>query len=127
MALPKRRPTLKTNEPGIENHSRWVLYHGTSTRRLHGIFKENLLLTSKAGDPTIALTTERSVAEYFACSAVFGDRHDYPNEESSGVVLALDGEELLARNCDLTEFSDPVWGEDECDWENEMGRNCRIG
>jgi hypothetical protein len=72
--------------------------------------KEGILRTSKTGDVKIALTTERSVAEYFACNAVFGDRHDHPEEESSGVVLVFNGEGLLARNYDLSEFRDHFWG-----------------
>lgn len=100
--------------------SRWVLYHGTSTARLKNILKENRLRTSKPGDPKIALTTERSVAEYWACHSVLTDRHDHPDEESSGIILVLDGERLLAHNYDLTEFRDEIWGEGECDWENEI-------
>jgi hypothetical protein len=75
------------------------------------------------GDQKIALTTERSVAEYFACNAVFADKHDYPDEDSTGVVHMLDGEELLALNYDLAEFRDPIWGDGGCDWENEI--ECR--
>jgi hypothetical protein len=100
--------------------SRWVLYHGTSTARLKSILKEGRLHVSNPGDPKISLTTERSVAEYWACLAVFGDRHDHLDEESSGVVLMLDGERLLALNYHLTEFRDDIWGEGECDWENEI-------
>jgi hypothetical protein len=32
----------------------------------------------------------------------------------------LDGEELLALDYNLVPFSDPYWGEGECDWENEI-------
>jgi hypothetical protein len=73
-----------------------------------------------AGRPEIALTTERSVAEYFACVAVFADRRDRPDEESSGVVLVLDGEGLIALNYDLSEFRDHIWGGGKCDWGNEI-------
>jgi hypothetical protein len=86
---------VKRNERVLNKGSRWVLYHGTSTVRLKTILKEGCLRTSKPGDPKIALTTERSVAGCFACSAVFGDRHDHPDEGSSGVVLVLDAERLL--------------------------------
>jgi hypothetical protein len=72
------------------------------------------------GDQKISLTTERSVAEYFACNAVFGDKRNYPDEESSPVVLVLDGEGLLADNYNLVPFSDPYWGDGESDWENEI-------
>jgi hypothetical protein len=59
-------------------------------------------------------------ALYFACNAVFADRHDHPDDDCSAVILVLDGEGLLAFNYNLVEFSDPVWGEGECDWENEI-------
>lgn len=93
------------------NGSRWVLYHGTSTARLKRILEDGRLRKATVGDQKIALTTERSVAEYFACNAVFADKHDRPDQESSPVVLALDGEGLLADNYDLVSFSDPIWGE----------------
>lgn len=111
---------MKTSEHGVDKRSRWVLYHGTSTARLNSILKEDRLRISDPGDPKVSLTTERSVAEYWACHAVLGDRHDRADEESSGVVLVLDGEKLLAREYDLKEFSDDLWGEGECDWENEI-------
>jgi hypothetical protein len=111
---------MKPNERPVDEGSRWVLYHGTSTARLKGILSDGRLRTSQPGDPKIALTTERSVAEYFACVAVFGDRRDRPAQESSGVVLVLDGEGLIALNFDLWEFRDHIWGEGKCDWENEI-------
>jgi hypothetical protein len=114
---------VRQNEQHLYEGTRWVLYHGTSTARLERILGEDRLRRARVGDQKIALTTERSVAEYFACNAVFGDRHDLPNEESSGVVLVLDGEGLLVLNYDLVPFSDPVWGDGECDWENEI--ECR--
>lgn len=82
--------------------SRWVLYHGTSTRRFKTILKEGILRTSNPGEPTIALTTERSVTEYFACNVVAGHRHDHPEDESSGTVLVLDAEWLLSLNSSST-------------------------
>ncbi|MGA8707062.1 MAG: hypothetical protein WB646_08760 [Steroidobacteraceae bacterium] len=111
---------MKPNEKELDKSSRWVLYHGTSSARLESILKEGLLRTSKTGDSKIALTTERSVAEYFACVAVFCDRRDHPGAENSGVVMVLDGERLLALNYELAEFRDQVWGEGECAWENEI-------
>ena len=65
--------------------TRWALYHGTSTLRLKGILADNRLQTSPWGDPKIALTPLRSVAEYFACNAVNGDRHDHPDDEVAPV------------------------------------------
>ena len=100
--------------------SRWVLYHGTSTARLKRILEDGRLRKATVGDQKIALTTERSVAEYFACNAVSADNHDHPDAESSPVVLVLDGAGLLVLNYKLVPFSDPIWGDGECDWENEI-------
>jgi hypothetical protein len=117
-----RRGRVKQNEQHVYDGSRWVLYHGTSTARLKRILEDGRLRrpTFKKKKIAIALTTERSVAEYFACNAVFGDKHDHPDEESGPVVLVLDGEGLLALNYNLVPFSDPYWGDGECDWENEI-------
>jgi hypothetical protein len=104
----------------IHEESCWVLYHGTSTTRLKRIIEDGRLRRATRGDQKIPLTTQRSVAEYFACNAVFADKHDHPDKNASGVILMLDGEGLLALNYDLVQFSDPVWGEGECDWENEI-------
>jgi hypothetical protein len=84
---------------------RWVLYHGTSTYRLKGILRENRLRIDALSGEKISLTPERSVAEYFASNAVFGDRHDHPNEESNPVVLMLDGEGLVALLHDLEGYT----------------------
>jgi hypothetical protein len=111
---------VKQNEQHVYEGSRWVLYHGTSTARLKRILEDGRLRRATIGDQKIALTTERCVAEYFACNAVFTDKHDHPDEESGPVVLVLDGEGLLALNYNLVPFSDPVWGDGECDWENEI-------
>jgi hypothetical protein len=111
---------VNQNEQHVYDGSRWVLYHGTSTARLKSILRDGRLRASGTGDPKISLTTERSVAEYWACHAVFGDRRDRPGEDSSEVVLVIDGEGLLELNYDLSAFSDPIWGDGECDWENEI-------
>jgi hypothetical protein len=111
---------VNQNERHVYDGSRWVLYHGTSTARLKRILEDGRLRRATTGDQKIALTTERSVAEYFACNAVFGDKHDHPDAESSPVVLVLDGAGLLALNYNLVPFSDPYWAEGECDWENEI-------
>jgi hypothetical protein len=108
---------VRQNEQHLYEGTRWALYHGTSTARLKRILEEGRLTRQGIGEQKISLTTERSVAEYFACNAVFGDTHDHPEEESSPVVLVLDGEALLALNYNLVPFSDTYWGEGECDWE----------
>jgi hypothetical protein len=90
--------------------TRWTLYHGTSTLRLKGILREKRLRVSATGDRKVALTTERTVAEYRACTAVVGDRHDCPDQDSEPVVRTLDGEGLVALHYELEGHSDPIWG-----------------
>lgn len=68
-------------------------------------------------DPKLSLTTERSVAEYWACLAVFTDRYDRPQDESNPVVLALNGERLLELNRPLAEFDHESWGDEQEDVE----------
>jgi hypothetical protein len=111
---------VKRREQQFYEGSPWVLYHGTSTARLRRILEGGCLRRASIGDQKVALSTERSVAEYFACNAVLADKHDHPDEESGPVVLVLDGEGLLVRNYNLSPFSDPIWGEGECDWEREI-------
>jgi hypothetical protein len=60
---------MQEEEQHIFRASRWVLFHGTSTYRLKEILRENRLRLPQVGDEKISLTTERSVAEYFACNA----------------------------------------------------------
>jgi len=96
-----------------------VLYHGTSIARLRRILSEGRLAVSATGpDRKVSLTTEVSVAEYFACHAVLGDRRS--GVVSKPIVLLIDGEGLLELNYELTAFSDPIWGDGRCDWENEI-------
>ena len=97
--------------------SRWILYHGTSSYRLTQILNDNRLNLAQSGAPKLSLTPERSVAEYFACNAVSGDRRDHPREESEPVLLALDGEGLMALMYALEDDTDE--GE-EYEWENEI-------
>jgi hypothetical protein len=96
--------------------ARPVLYHGTSSFRLRTILREGVLRRSPVGHKAVSLTPEHPVAEYFARNAAFGDIHDHPGEDSTGVVLQL----RLARVLRLRKFSDPVWGNGECDWEQEI-------
>jgi len=70
---PARNSTVTQNEQQLCHGSRWVLYHGTSTARLKQILKDGCLRRAAVGDQKIALTTDRSFAEYFACNAVCAD------------------------------------------------------
>jgi hypothetical protein len=69
---------MKQNEQEFYEGSPPVLYHGTSTARLRHILEEDCLRKAGIGDQKVALTAEKSVAEYFACVAVFADKHDRP-------------------------------------------------
>jgi hypothetical protein len=97
--------------------SRWLLYHGTSSYRLTQILDDNCLKLGQLGVPKLSLTPEHSVAEYFACNAVSGDRWDNPGLESEPVVLVLDGEGLVVLMYDLED--DTSEGEKYV-WENEI-------
>ena len=117
------RPTASAKRP-----SRWALYHGTSTLRLETILKENRL-RAMGSAPIVSLTTDQYVAEYFACNAVFGDKHFPPREDSDGVVLVLDGEKLMKEGHPLVarvNYRDSLkaavkkWDPENWDLENEI-------
>ena len=61
------------------------------------------------------MSTEHSVAEYFACNAAFGDRYD-GHADSRPLILTLDGEALLSDNYEFTTFEPDA----KSDWENEV-------
>jgi hypothetical protein len=121
---------MKLNDQPVGVRQRLILYHGTSTARLRSVLAENRLsptryLEMRGGDLSIStgkvsLTTEPSVAEKWAHLAAVTDTHDHFSHDSSGVVLKLDGERLVELGYDLKHFSDPIWGEGQCDCENEI-------
>jgi hypothetical protein len=122
---------MKLNDQPVGDGQHLILYHGTSTARFKSILAENRLGTSRylellGAHPSIspwkvALTTERSVADYWADVAVWTDRfhrsteHDRFSHDGSGVgvVLKLDGERMVELGYDLKHFR-------EYDWENEI-------
>jgi hypothetical protein len=106
-------------------HPTSVLYHGTSTRRLKSIIAEQRLRIPPCGVRKVSMTTNFSVAEYFAFLAVMGDWSEHPESASGGAVLGLDGDKLRRRH-GLRRFKDPVWGKGECDWENEYACSSEI-
>lgn len=112
---------MQQQEQRITHPARWILFHGTSSCRLRKIQRENRLRVSPEGPPKVALTTERSVSDYFAWTAMYDDLYNHPGEESHPVVLALDGEKLLARGYNLTSYCDLQEGQGMRDWENELG------
>ena len=84
---------------------RWPLYHGTSTLALKAIRKEKRLRISPVGEQAFFMTTEKRMAEDFACSAVLVDIdrrkiarrcHGEAIPASRPVVLVLDRERLLS-------------------------------
>lgn len=111
---------MKPMAENTEQGSHWALYHGTTEMRLENILAEDRLRVKTVGPRKLALTTERSVAEYFACNAKYDDWHRGSDSEGNPVVLTLDGEVLLRHAYLLEGYSDPVWGEGKCSWENEI-------
>jgi hypothetical protein len=111
---------MRQNEQHLYEGPRWVLYHGTTTYRLRSILNDSRLRRASVGDQKIALTTERSVADYFSNVALHRDKHDHPSEESAAVILVIDGEKLLALGYKLVPFSDTYHGPGKSDWENEI-------
>ena len=105
--------TLNDLKPGD------VLFHGTSTPRWRSIQQDGVLRLPTSGDLKISLTTDLGVAKYWADLAVWTDRRDRLGDGPS-VILTLSHSELDAAGHWLTEFSDDVWGEGECDWEQEI-------
>jgi hypothetical protein len=93
----------------------WPLYHGTTSSRLKRILEENRLRVSDPGEPVVCMSTEYSVAEYFACCATSSDR-DSGWTEARPVVMMLDGLELLGRGYNL------IYPEEipRFAWENEV-------
>jgi hypothetical protein len=98
----------------------WLLYHGTTTLHLAQMRQDNVLRVSETGDKKVALTPDRSVAEYFSLVALEIDRHDRPGEITRPVILVLDGEALVGQRYVMEAYSDDTFGEEECDWENEL-------
>jgi hypothetical protein len=83
---------------------------------LDRVLAEELYYDQLRRDLKVALTTDRSVAEYWACVGATNDKPNNPNVESHGVVLALNAEHLVERGYDLRE----VQLENRPDWQNEI-------
>jgi hypothetical protein len=109
---------------------RWPLYHGTSTLALKAIRKEKRLRISPVGEQAFFMTTEKRMAEDFACSAVLVDidrremarrRHGEAIPASRPVVLVLDGERLLSLKYPLRHYKFPYHQDAGLFyWENEI-------
>ena len=100
----------------------WPLYHGTSTHRLRDILHENRLRRfTKRSVRKVSLTTDPSVARYFAYLAALRDRKTQPGARPA--VLVIDGDGLIEAGYDLESHSDPEHGAGLCDWDKEIA--CR--
>lgn len=65
----------------------------------------------------VSLTKSPKVARYFAEVS----REDCETGElSDPIVLRVSKSDLLARGLSPAPFLDPIWGEGECAWEQEM-------
>jgi hypothetical protein len=96
-----------------------VLFHGTSTPRWRSIQRDGRLRFPTSGDPKISFTTDLGVANYWADLAAWTDQKE-GRGDGPCVILVLSCADLDASGHWLTEFSDDVWGEGECDWELEV-------
>lgn len=90
-----------------------VLYHGTTTKRWAAIQEVGAILPARIGVKVVSMTTERKVADYFADNSASFDK-------CGTVILQIDRAALEKDGFVLEEFSDPVWGDGECDWEKEV-------
>ena len=103
-----------------------MLYHGTSTPRLKLILEENCLRRQGFGgfpNPRVSFTPEQYVAEYWAKVSATADRdprNRVPDGADAAPVALVFDAEVLAGKYTLVPYSDPIWGEGECDWECEL-------
>jgi hypothetical protein len=85
------------------------------TYRLRSILKDGRLSRQGIGEQKISLTTERSVAEYWACVSTSADRSPRnripQGQDAVPAILVLDGEKLLALGYKLVPFSDTYHGQ----------------
>jgi len=91
-----------------------ILYHGTSERRAQSIFAEGVLRRAPIGVQVVSTTLSLDVARYFARGAAHQDVDEF-GDAGRWCVLAVPADKVNA-----TPFSDPIWGDHECDWEQEM-------
>lgn len=90
-----------------------LLYHGTTLKRWAGIQEVGAIMPARTGVKMVSMTTKREVADYFA-----NNSNSY--DKTGTVILQIDANALEKDGYVLEEFSDPVWGEGQCDWENEV-------
>ena len=91
-----------------------VLYHGTSQARRESILRDGMIRRAQSGPAKVALTNSVDVAAYWAALAADTDRQD-GRGDGAAVVLCVDADQVSAEV-----YSDPIWGDGECDWEREV-------
>lgn len=89
-----------------------ILYHGTSENRLRSILDEDRL-TVASRHTAVCLSSRYIPARYWASLSAVTD-------ENVPVVLELHAKCLLETGYTLIPYSDPAWGEGQCDWEYEV-------
>jgi len=113
--------------PGIERQPReklepsaerllGLLHRWRADPNLDNVQTEVLSRRQLGRDPKVALTTDRPVAEYWACLAAASDQRNNPEVESSAVVLVLNAERLIEREYELKDVYEENW----YDWQNEI-------
>jgi hypothetical protein len=90
-----------------------VLYHGTSRARLLSILHDGVIRVAPTGVRCVSLTDSFDVARYFAGIAAQCDLDEGRGDGEAVIVF------IAADRVDAQPFSDPVWGDGECDWERE--------
>ena len=119
-ARSNRKMPVRTRRKAAEAAtSVWpALCHGTSSERWASIQKDGVLRRASFGVQAVSMTDEVDVAAHFAEMAVVGDLSE--GVVSKPVILIIDAIRLLAEGFKLEAFSDPIWGERQCDWEREL-------
>jgi hypothetical protein len=97
------------------------IFHGTSQNRAKLILSENRLRPAPTGTRTVSFTTDRMVADYFAAMSASCDAYELDDpSETTGVVLVLESDLMVAAGFPLYPFEDDVWGVGACAWEKEF-------
>lgn len=93
-----------------------ILYHGTTERNFDQMTRDGFIKPAPQGDEHVSLSRSVSVALYFAEMAAAGS----DMQSGSLMILAVDSDAMEARGLRHGEFSSEVWGDGECDWEQEV-------
>jgi len=97
-----------------------ILFHGTTARRWQGIQEDRLLRVAPLGVNAVSMSDDPRVALYFARMAVYVELSERLGLNAEPIILAVDAKALLSEGYKLERFSDPIWGQGNCDWEREV-------